>query len=147
MVKILPALTQPHLVGVDLQVHHIFATDPYEPGAYHTIFPYDVLYLPPWCSAWVHVPRLFDHVETIPEIIARGMILAKLFAALPWMVLDICQDCRFTFFGPHVPRWHIYRGVPHIRFFPLSQQDGLPPIPGFVQRYDDPPPVGFGPPA
>ena len=127
-----------------LELNHLWVESPYEPGAYHTIYPYHVDDMPVSFDAWENVFRVEDPLED-PEVTwERGLVMAKGWASMPWMVLDACRSCHYTRYGPSMPRWNIMRGG-HSLPYPPSMVP-YPPrlLRCYVQRYDDPPPPGEG---
>lgn len=118
-----------------LSVIHYWWTDPYEAGAYHEIYPY----------TWEDQPLGYacgQQVLTIEE----GLIAAETWASRPAMINDICVECRFHHVGANTPRWNIYRGEEHPKWYPGYHVLPARFIPGFVQDWRDPYPPGYGPP-
>lgn len=121
---------------------HIFVDDPFEPGAYHTVYPYGIFDSPPAALNYQIVPRMLDDLEDLTLVLARGLVMATAWASRPWMMLDCCPSCHVARDGPGMPRWNIYRGGHNLP--PPAAPDGYPPrlLHCFVQRYDDPAPDG-----
>lgn len=115
------------------EVNHFFYDDPYEPGAYHTIYPYGLSDLPPAVDAWQAYPTL-----------ELGILAARSWTGRPAMINDICLACRYWDYGAALPRWNIYRGEEHPR-----PSQAVPPyarhfVPCFLIPWWDPPPPGYG---
>lgn len=123
-------------------ITHVFTADPFEPGAYHTVYPYGIFDSPPPALNFQVVPRMLDDTEDLALVLARGLLMARSWCSRPWMVLDCCPDCHPARDGPGMPRWNIYRGQPSLP--PPAVVDGYPPriLHCFAQRYDDPAPDG-----
>jgi hypothetical protein len=125
-----------------LLITHVFSSEPFEPGAYHTIFPYSVYTNPPFALNYQIVPELIQDNGDLTAVLARGLIMAKDWASRPWMVQDNCPACHPWRDGPGLPRWNIYRGQPRLPA-PSSLSPYAPYLPHcYVQRYDDPRPIG-----
>ena len=144
MAKIKPYVYADPLDTIILELNHLWIDDPYEPGAYHTIYPYPLDTMPVSFDAWQNVYRIDDPLEDPDDTFARGLVMAHAWASLPWMILDSCRSCHYTRYGPSMPRWNIYRGQPRLPYPPGVGDYDARIIPCFVQPYDDPPPDGFG---
>jgi hypothetical protein len=112
---------------------HFWSTDPFEPGAYHTIWPYLL-------EDAIPSPDYYLREPTYPY----AMQAAQVLAANPEILADICLTCRGFAYGPTTPRFNIIRGRCRLpRGWPPIVQPPRP-IPCFVQSVWDPPPPGFG---
>lgn len=109
-----------------LYVAHWFWDDPYEPGAYHLIYPYGYLQVPPGYSCGQYVTSLEE-----------GLIAAHTWASRPAMLNDICIECRYFHFGANTPRWNIYRGEEHPKYYPDFAEYPARLVPGFVWDFWD----------
>lgn len=125
-------IDDPKVIGF-LEVIHHYWDDPYEPGAYHSIYPYRLDELPPGLHAF----------QTCVNY-AHGLIAARDWAGLPAMINDICLACRYYDWGARLPRWNIYRGEEHPKYYPLLQDYPARLIPCFAQSWLDPAPPGYG---
>ena len=143
MAKIRPYIEENIYDVILVELHHLWEDDPYEPHAYHTIYPYRFEDLPPWADAYQSALRLEEGTEDLDLVFARGIIMAHGWAAMPAMMMDICLACRFHDYGPALPRWNIYRGEERLRYYPDVQDYPSRVIPCFVQKWDDPAPPGF----
>jgi hypothetical protein len=123
-------------------ITHVFVDDPFEPGAYHTVYPYGIFDSPPSALNYQIVPRMQDDLEPMELVLARGLLMARSWCSRPWMILDCCPVCHVARDGPGMPRWNIYRGEQ--RLPPPAVAGGYPPrlLHCFAQRYDDPAPDG-----
>lgn len=116
------------------EIVHMWWDHPFEPGAYHTSFPYQLEDLPPGMYPW----QAYDNEE-------QAFLKARQWASMPLMVTDICAACRLYDYGPTQSRWNIYRGWNHVRHYPPAEPPFARVLPVFVQSCYDPPPPGFGP--
>jgi len=109
-----------------LYVAHWFWDDPYEPGAYHLIYPYEPLEGPPGytCGQWV-------------TSIEEGFIAAHTWASMPALVNDLCVACRYFDYGANTPRWNIYRGEDRAKYYPGISMYPRRFVPGFVWDFWD----------
>ena len=114
---------------------HLYWIDPFEPGAYHTVYGYPLDYPTLYVDGW----------QTMPSI-ELAILAAQAWASRPEMMADICIACRFLDYGPSLPRWNIDRGEPRVPR-DVGLTDYAPRIlPCFVQDMYDPPPPGYGQP-
>ena len=117
------------------EVNHFWWHCVYEPGAYHTIYSYDLQDMPPVVNAWQAYPTL-----------ELGLLAARSWASRPAMINDICTACRYFDWGANTPRWNIYRGEEHPKFYPGFHLYPPRMIPCFFMPWWEDPPPGYGQP-
>lgn len=114
-----------------VQLFHALWTDPYDPGAYHTIYAYTPPVLHPAYAAY-----------QVASTWEQALVMAAAWASDPWMMYDLCRVCRYMGWGPAIPRWNIHRGEPHLRRINPAYTQKPFLLPCYLQRFDDPPPPG-----
>ena len=140
MAKLRPYIGGDPLDWLLVLVHHIFSVHPFEAGAYHTIYPYTVDDMPP--ATWsYHTVPVFDSDPALSGwYFQRGLLICRAWAALPWMMHDLCGDCHYLRSGPHMPRWNIARGGHKLSLPPGVGDYDARLIRNYVQKWDDPAP-------
>jgi len=102
-------------------VIHYGDPGPVYPNAFHIVYAYSAFDLPMWVDGW-HVHETFE----------AAFLEAQSWVALPALAQSICKGCRYFNWGPSVPRWNIYRGIPGRTIPPTilwNFWDGPPPWP------------------
>lgn len=113
-------------------VIHFSGPDAFGPQAWHCIWVYTPEELYPGADVWAYVDTL-----------AHGEIMARGWSSFPAMINDACLSCRYSDYGPALPRWNIYRGQEHASRFWWPPDSPPRIIPCFAQPYWDAPPPGF----
>ncbi len=126
------SIFDPDIIG-SVMVHHFFFIDPYEPGAYHTVYAYLPEEYAPTVHAWQTCVN-YDH----------GLLAAQSWAGRPAMINDICLACRYWAFGANLPRWNIYRGEERPKYDPLFAEYPAHFVPCFFMPWWADPPPGYG---
>jgi len=99
MAKTRTDITVPPLDESYVVVQHFGPLDRYDPAAWHLIYGYEALDLPPDVAAF--------HTQ---NYLYQALLEALQWSRMPQLVADICSYCRAGANGPHLPRWNIYRG-------------------------------------
>ena len=142
MAKLLPYVDPDILDIMTVKLNHLWLDHPFEPGAYHTLYPYGLYDGPASADAWQVVPVLLQDAGDRDLRFARGLVMCRAWASMPWLMHDRCTACHYLRSGPGLPRWNIARGG-HRLNLPSGVGDyDTRLIRTYVQRYDDPAPPG-----